>query len=122
MRDATERRLEELEREWDIERAIETEAPLVILAGAALAALAGRKYLALPAFAAGMLLVHTLHGWYPLIPVFRALGVRSSREIGDEIHALKTARGDFSGLSAGDPAERARRAYRAAAPRPGERP
>jgi hypothetical protein len=122
MQDATERRLEELEREWDIERAIETEAPLVILAGVALAALAGRRFLAVPAFAAGMLLVHTLHGWYPLLPVFRALGLRSAREIGAEMYALKRSRGDFAAVAAGEPAERAERAYRAAAPRMEARP
>jgi hypothetical protein len=115
---AIDARLQELQREWDVERAIETEAPLMILAGVALGAAVDRRFLGLSAFAAGMLLVHSLQGWYPLLPLFRRLGLRTTREIAEEIYALKAARGDFDAVHrAGDPIQRAELAYDAAAPR-----
>lgn len=110
-----ERRLAALQREWTIERVIETEAPLTILAGVALGAALGRKFLLLSGMAAGMLLLHNLQGWYPLLPALRRLGFRTTREIAEESYALKAARGDFEGLDdAASHGERARRAYQAA--------
>lgn len=96
--EAIRRRLAELDREWDIERIIEVEAPLTILAGLALTGAVGRKWLALPIFASSMLLLHSLHGWYPLIPILRRLGIRTQREISLERYALKALRGDFGVL------------------------
>ena len=111
-----ERRLAELEREWDIERALEAEAPATILAGLALGTLVDRRFLALSAFAAGMLLLHNVQGWYPLLPLLRRLGFRTAREIADEAYALKAARGDLHPVAAlGTERERAVQAYRAAA-------
>lgn len=81
-------RLRELERESDIERAIEVEAPLMMLTGIALGARLHKGFFAIPVFAASMVLVHSFHGWYPLIPVFRKLGFRTTREINDERQAL----------------------------------
>lgn len=107
-------RLGELEREWDIERAVETEAPATIASGLALGILVDRRFLGVSAFAAGMLLLHSLHGWYPLLPVLRRLGMRTAREIADEAFELKSSRGDFEQLR-GDEATRARTAYAAAA-------
>jgi hypothetical protein len=34
-------------------------------------------------------------GWYPLMPLFRRLGIRTAREIERERYALKALRGDF---------------------------
>jgi hypothetical protein len=45
-----------------------------------------------------MLLVHASHGWYPLLPLFRRLGVCTRDEIERERFALKAIRGDFDGL------------------------
>lgn len=109
-------RLQELRKEWDVERAIEIETPLTILAGIALGAFVDRRLLALSGFAAGMLLLHNVQGWHPLLPVLRRKGMRTSREIADEAYALKRRRGDFDALGAGGGAqERAARAYQAAA-------
>lgn len=114
---AIEARLQQLQREWDVERAIETEAPLMVLAGVALGAALDRRFLGLSALAAGMLLVHSLQGWYPLLPLFRGIGLRTTREIAEEIYALKAARGDFDAVAqAADPIQRAELAYEAAAP------
>jgi hypothetical protein len=90
-------RIEELEREWSIERVIETEAPLLALSGIALGVGVNRKFFVLPGFVAGMILLHALQGWYPLLPALRRMGFRTRQEIDREKFALKTLRGDFGG-------------------------
>jgi hypothetical protein len=88
-----------LEREWDMDRVIETEAAAVGLIGLALGALVHPRLLIVPKIVAASLLVHALTGWYPLLPLFRRLGVRSAREIARERYALKVLRGDFTNLA-----------------------
>lgn len=88
-------RLRQLETEWDIERALEANAALAILAGMALGMFVAKKWLILPAAVGGFLLQHALHGWCPPLPVFRRLGVRTQREIAEERMVLKARRGDF---------------------------
>jgi hypothetical protein len=39
--------------------------------------------------------LHATAGGYPLLPLFRRLGLRTSREIARERYALKALRGDF---------------------------
>jgi len=78
--EAIDRRLEELDREWDIERTLETNAATVAL----------------------FLLQHAVQGWCPPLPVFRRLGVRTTSEIDEERYALKALRGDFRNVGAGD--------------------
>ncbi|HIV70222.1 MAG TPA: DUF2892 domain-containing protein [Candidatus Aquabacterium excrementipullorum] len=86
---AIERRLAALDREWDVERCLETGAASLILTGTALAASGDRKWLWLPAGVAGFLLQHALQGWCPPLPVFRRLGVRTADEINEERTRLK---------------------------------
>jgi hypothetical protein len=81
-------RLRELDREWDIERAIETNASLAVLAGLTLGATVHRRFFALPAVVGSFLLLHALQGWCPPVPVLRRLGYRTSREIEDERREL----------------------------------
>lgn len=90
-------RLRELDREWDIERAIEANASALALTGIVLAAGADRRWLVLPGVVAGFLLQHALQGWCPPVPVLRKLGFRTSYEIEEERRALKALRGDFEG-------------------------
>ena len=92
-------RLVELDREWDVERAIEAHTAVLALVGVALGAKLDRRFLALPGAAAAFLLLHVLWGWSPQVPLLRRLGVRTSREIEIERNALKAVRGDFSGLT-----------------------
>lgn len=109
-------RIRALRREWDVERVIETEAPLAILTGIALGALLDRRLTAVSGLAAAMLLLHNLQGWYPLLPVLRRAGTRTEREIAEELYALKQHRGDFDELKGlRDPGQMARAAYRCAA-------
>jgi hypothetical protein len=84
-----ERRLSELDREWNVERAIELEAPTMILLGLTMGSLSNRKWFMLSAMAASMVILHNLQGWYPLLPVFRAAGLRTAEEIEQERMALK---------------------------------
>jgi hypothetical protein len=92
---AVDRRLEELDHEWDIERTLEANAATIALAGVGLAAFVDRRFLILPAAVAGFLLQHAVQGWCPPLPIFRRLGVRTQREIDDERTELKALRGDF---------------------------
>jgi len=97
---AIEVRLEELDREWDIERMLEANAATIALIGLCLGATVDRRYLLLPAAVTGFLLQHALQGWCPPVPLLRSLGVRTAGEIDEERYALKALRGDFKGVPA----------------------
>jgi hypothetical protein len=95
---AIEQRLEELDNEWDIERALQVGASSLVLTGIGLSLTVDRRWLGLSGVVAGFLLQHAVQGWCPPLPVFRALGFRTAREIEQERNALKGARGDFEAL------------------------
>lgn len=95
--DQIERRLRELDQEWDIERVIETNASILSLIGVTLG-LAWRRFNLLGLVVGGFLLQHGLSGWCPPVSVLRRLGVRTHREICQERYALKGLRGDFRDL------------------------
>jgi hypothetical protein len=111
---AIDRRLAELDREWDIERTLEANAATVSLIGSALGFTVDRRFFALPAVVAGFLLQHAVQGWCPPVPLFRHLGVRTASEIDHERYALKALRGDFrqAGDGTGRREERALEAER----------
>ena len=88
-------RLHELDREWDIERALEANAATVSLIGLALGHFVSRRLYALPAAVALFLLQHALQGWCLPVSLFRRIGIRTQREIDEERYALKIMRGDF---------------------------
>lgn len=88
-------RLQELDREWDIEKTLEVNASALALAGLALGTLVNKKWYILPGVVAAFLLQHGLQGWCPPLPLFRKLGVRTKNEIHEERTALKALRGDF---------------------------
>jgi hypothetical protein len=95
---AIERRLNELDEEWDIERVLEANAASAVLVGTCLGATVDRRFFALPAVVAAFLLQHAVQGWCPPLPVFRRLGFRTAAEIDYERYALKALRGDFANL------------------------
>jgi hypothetical protein len=99
---AVERRLAELDREWDVERTLEANAATAVLVGVTLGATVDRKFFFFPAVVAGFLLQHAVQGWCPPLPVFRRLGFRTQTEIEEERYALKALRGDFRNLPTGD--------------------
>ncbi len=96
--EAIERRLRELDREWDIERLLELNAASIMLMGLSFAAFVNRKWIVLPAIVGGFLLQHAIQGWCPPIELFRRLGVRTAQEIEQERFALKAIRGDFKNI------------------------
>lgn len=99
---AIERRLRELDNEWDIERTLEANAATVALIGLGLGKFADRRFYLLPAAVAGFLLQHAIQGWCPPMPILRRLGFRTESEIDEERYALKALRGDFRDVARGN--------------------
>lgn len=94
-------RLVELDREWDIERALEAHSATVGLIGTALAATVNRKWLILPALITGFLFQHAIQGWCPQLPVLRRLGFRTPDEIDEERRQLMEALEDTEAMGHG---------------------
>ena len=107
-------RLQELDAEWDIERALEANAGALAGLGAFLALIGGRRRAVIPLVVGAFLFQHAVQGWCPPLPVLRRLGFRTAREIETERTALKVLRGDFEGDASDEPAARAARAFRGA--------
>ena len=89
------RRLTELDQEWDIERVIQANAATLALAGTILGLKSSHRFLLVPALVTGFLLQHAIQGWCPPLPFLRRAGVRTAAEIETERNALKALRGDF---------------------------
>ena len=94
-------RLLELDREWDIERALEAHSATVGLVGTALAATVNRKWLILPALITGFLVQHAIQGWCPQLPILRRLGFRTQAEIDEERRQLMNALEDTQAMGHG---------------------
>jgi hypothetical protein len=92
---AIERRLQELDREWDIERTLEAMAPSITLLGMTLGLTVSRKWFVLPLAVQAFFLQHALQGWCPPLPILRRLGVRTQAEIDLEKDALNILLADF---------------------------
>jgi hypothetical protein len=109
------RRLTQLDYEWDFDRTVEIEASLMGLLGLALGISVNKRFLVVPAVVSTMLVVHATHGWYPLLPLLRRIGVRTQDEIDRERYGLKAIRGDFTALppAGSAAAERAAAAWKA---------
>ncbi len=110
------RRLDELDREWGIERRLEAGAGILSLVGLTFGVMRSRWYI-LSAAAAVFLVQHAVQGWAPPVSMMRRLGVRTAREINHERYALKALRGDFDSVRIGadlSAEDRARRAIEAA--------
>ena len=87
-----------MDREWDTERVLETNAACLLLLSLGLGVAKDRRWLWLTGGVAAFLLQHALQGWCPTLPVIRVLGVRTAGAIGVERTALKSLRGDFTGV------------------------
>lgn len=94
-------RLRELDREWDIERAIQANAAVLAFTGLMLGLGRDRRLMMLPIAVTAFLLQHALQGWCPPVPVLRSLGFRTAAEIDEERMALKALRGDFAEVPPG---------------------
>ncbi len=95
-------RLEELDREWDMERVLEANAAAVVLTSLVFGKIFSRAWYLLSAIAGGFLLNHAIQGWCPPVPIFRRRGVRTRKEIERERYAIKLLRGDFDAFHSGE--------------------
>lgn len=95
------RRIQELDREWDVERCLQSGASFFTLFGTTMGVTVSRKWFALPTTVMGFFLQHGVQGWCPPIILFRRLGVRTADEIAEERYALKALRGDFDEVPSG---------------------
>jgi hypothetical protein len=93
------RRLTELDQEWDIERVIQANAATLALVGTVLGVKNSHRFLLVPALVTGFLLQHAIQGWCPPVPILRRLGFRTADEINRERYALKALRGDFDAVA-----------------------
>lgn len=98
-RETISRRIEQLDREWDIERVMETKMASLALLGVIGGLTRGRHWLLLSAGVLGFMVWHGTKGWCPPIPALRKLGLRSRGEIDREKFALKVLRGDFQQIN-----------------------
>lgn len=105
-------RISQLEKEWNIDRVLLTNASSLAGIGLILAVTVHKKWLILPGIVLTFLLQHGLQGWCPPLSLFRKLGVRSFKEIDRERFALKYLRGDFNDIS-NDPLPNAEQLYNA---------
>ena len=99
-RETITRHIDQLDREWDIERVLQSNASILALSGIVLGAAVNRKFLVLPGAVLSFFLQHAVQGWCPPMPVFRRMGIRTRQEINREKYALKALRGDFDQVDA----------------------
>ena len=92
------RRLYELEDEWDIERVLELNAAVFAFTGIWRGLTRNKLWFALPVAIAAFLGLHATQGWCPPVTLLRKLGFRTRSEIDKEKYALKAIRGDFKYL------------------------
>jgi hypothetical protein len=88
-------RLAELDREWDLDRVLQTNASTLSLIGITLAATHSKKWAILPGVVLPFLFQHAVQGYCPPLPILRRIGIRTRQEIERERYALKVLRGDF---------------------------
>jgi hypothetical protein len=108
-RDAVVRRLAELDREWDVDRALMALFPAVGSVVLELGLTRGRGWLNLLRAQLGFLAWHAAVGWCPPVSVLRRLGFRTRPEIEAERDALRAMIARPSAPSPGPPALRATR-------------
>lgn len=100
--EAISRRIEELDREWDMERYLEMNAAALAATGVALGATRSKRWLIAPAIVLTFLFQHATQGWCPPVPLFRRWGIRTRKEIERERYSLKALRGDFDVVAGAD--------------------
>lgn len=101
-KDEINKRIAELDKEWDIEKTLEANAGTIALFGVIAAYLFDRKWLVLPGLVTAFLVQHAIQGWCPPLPVFRKFGIRTKAEIDKEKIIMKIIRGDFKNIVSED--------------------
>ena len=88
-------RIEELDKEWDIERVLEVNAATIVFVTTILGFTLSIYWFILTGLVGFFLLQHAVQGWCPSLSLIRMLAVRTSEEINNEKVVLKILRGDF---------------------------
>jgi hypothetical protein len=88
-------RLQELDREWDTERILQTNFAVLTAFSVMLGVFVNRKWLRLAIGVPLLMIQHALQGWCPPLSAIRRIGVRTPAEIEDERFALRKLLGDF---------------------------
>lgn len=83
------KRIDELNREWDTERVLETNAAGIIFISTLLGFIFSPYWFILIGFISFFLFQHAVQGWCPPLPIIRRLGIRTASEIAYEKNALE---------------------------------
>ena len=86
------------------------------LIGLALGTFVRPGFLAMPAAVGAAVFLFGTRGIYPLLPVFRRLGIGTAREIERERYTVKALRGDFDAIAQGAQAESGTQSVERSAP------
>ena len=81
-------RIDELNKEWDVEQALKLNASIISFAGIILGATVHKRWLFLPVIASAFLAQHAIKGWCPPLEYLRSKGIRTQKEIEVERRAL----------------------------------
>lgn len=92
-------RINQLDREWDVERILETNASTIAFIGTLLGAFVNPWFLLIPGTVTAFLFQHATQGWCPPLPIIRRMGKRTRSEIDAEKFAMKALLGDFDRLN-----------------------
>ena len=82
------RRIDQLDSEWDMERLLALNASALIISGLILGSRVNKKWFWLSGVVTSFLGMHAVQGWCPPVPLFRAFGVRTRMEIDKEKYSL----------------------------------
>jgi hypothetical protein len=88
------KRIEELDKEWDIERCVEIHEAGLSFIGVMLGLKRSKKWLLLPLMTSILLLQYAIWGWTPYASLLRRFGIRTRQEIDLEKYALKALCGE----------------------------
>jgi len=88
---AIRQRLEEIEKEWDIDRVLMLNFSVLVFAQLVLAKTHNRKWLWGPLVQTPFLFMHSVLGWCPPSLWFRPMGFRTRKEIQNEREVLLVA-------------------------------
>ncbi len=99
------KRIEQLDKEWDTERVLESNAATLILFSSLMGLCGRRRWSFLSGIVSSFLLLHAVFGWCPPLPIIRKLGIRTSEEIFHESMVMRYSRGDFCDISKENPTE-----------------
>ena len=92
------KRIQELDKEWDIERVLDLNLSALALCGITSSLVFNQYSIILPVLLLLFFIWHAFQGWCPPIPILRYFKIRTRPEIDREKYALKAMRGDFNEL------------------------